>query len=253
MGKKNKNKLDPIDTTMSLGDHLEELRTRLLFALAGLAVGLIICLCFGKYIIVFIQGPYISVMGADTPLQTLAPAQGITSYMKIGLVAGLIVSSPWVFYHLWMFIAAGMYSNERRYVYLAAPFSAVLFIVGALFFIFVVAKISLAFLIKVDLWLGLKPQWTFPKYVTFVTGLMLIFGIAFQTPLAIFFLNKTGLVSVASLCRARKYVLLAIFIVAAMATPPDVISQVTLAVPLYLLFELGILLSYLARRKEKTK
>ena len=245
-------KQDFPDSTMSLGDHLEELRTRLILALVGLGVALIACLLFGKLIITFIQGPYLAVMGPDSSLQTLAPAEGISSYVRIALIAGLIVSSPWVFYHLWMFVAAGLYPNERRYVYIAIPFSVILFITGALFFMFIVAELSLAFLLKVNLWLGLKSNWTFPKYVSFIAALMLVFGIAFQTPIAIFFLNRTGLVSIRALSRSRKYVFLAVFIIAAMATPPDVISQVTLAVPLYLLFELGILMSYLAGRRRNS-
>jgi sec-independent protein translocase protein TatC len=244
-------KQDFPDSTMSLGDHLEELRTRLILALAGLGVALAGCLLLGKLIISFIQGPYLAVMGPDSSLQTLAPAEGISSYVRIALIAGLIVSSPWVFYHLWMFVATGLYPNERRYVYIAIPFSVILFITGALFFMFIVAQLSLAFLLKVNLWLGLKSNWTFPKYVSFISALMLVFGIAFQTPIAIFFLNRTGLVSIRALSRSRKYVFLAVFIIAAMATPPDVISQVTLAVPLYLLFELGILMSYLAGLRKR--
>jgi sec-independent protein translocase protein TatC len=273
MGESKKQKYDPLGTTMSLGDHLEELRMRLIYALAGVVLALVACLFFGRHIISFIKGPYVRVVGKyiqsrtvdpnedqspqvvvtnDIRLQTLAPAQGITSYVIISLVAGLIISSPWVFYHLWMFIAAGLYPHERRYVHVAAPFSAILFVAGALFFMFVVAEISLAFLIKVDLWMGLESNWTFPKYVTFVSSLMLIFGVAFQTPLAIFFLNRTGLVSIEALQRSRKYVVLAIFIIAAMATPPDVVSQVTLAIPLYFLFELGIGLSRFAGRKKRS-
>jgi len=133
---------------MSLGDHLEELRMRLLYALAGLVVGAVICLFFGSKIIAFIEKPYIGVMGSEARLQTLAPADGFVSYMKISLISGLIISSPWVFYHLWMFVAAGLYPNEKRYVYLAAPFSAALFIGGALFFILVVAPLTLNFLVK---------------------------------------------------------------------------------------------------------
>jgi len=238
---------------MSLGDHLEELRMRLLLALAGLAVGVIVSLLFGRHIIAFIQKPYVAVTGQEVPLRTLAPAQGIAGYMRISLVTGLIVSSPWVFYQLWMFVAAGLYPHERRYVYVAVPFSVVLFVAGALFFMFVVAELSLGFLIKFDTWLGLQPNWTFPKYVTFVSMLMLVFGIAFQTPLIIFILNRTGLVSIDLLCRSRKYVLLAMFVIAAVATPPDFISQVTLAVPLYLLFELGILLSSVSSRKSRSR
>jgi sec-independent protein translocase protein TatC len=239
------------NSTMSLGDHLEELRARLILAIVGLAIGTIICLFFGSRIIAFIQKPYNDLRPKD-PLIVLAPADAFVGYMKICMIAGLILSSPWVFYQLWMFVAAGLYSHERRYVRLAVPFSVALFVAGALFFIFVVAPISLAFFLKFGEYINVEDDWTFQKYVSFVTMLMLVFGIGFQTPIAIFILSKTGLVSIRALRRSRKYVLLAIVIVAAMATPPDVISQITLAVPLYLLFELGILLSHFARRKKKS-
>ncbi len=253
MGKtKKKKKQDPLDSTMSLGDHLEELRMRLIRALAGLIVGTVICLFVGSYIIAFIEKPYIGVMGADARLQILAPAEGFISYIKIALVSGLILSSPWVFYHVWMFVAAGLYPNEKRYVHLAAPFSAALFVIGALFFIMVVAPLTLGFLVKFNQRvLGVSSNFTFANYISFVTMLMLVFGIAFQTPVAIFFLNKTGLVSVKALCKSRKFVFLGVFVAAAMATPPDIISQITLGIPLYLLFELGILLSWLSERRKK--
>ena len=244
-------KHDHLNSTMSLGDHLEELRTRLILALAGLAVGAVICLFFGPRIITFIQKPYTELM-PGRPLIALAPADAFVGYMKVALISGLIVSSPWVFYQLWMFVSAGLYPRERRYVRLAVPFSAASFIIGALFFIYVVAPISLAFFLKFGEIINVSPNWTFQKYVSFITVLMLVFGLGFQTPIAIFFLSKTGLVSIAALHRSRKYVLLGVFVVAAIATPPDVISQITLAVPLYLLFELGILLSYVAQRKKKS-
>lgn len=238
-------------STMSLGDHLEELRLRLILALAGIAICAVICLFFGAKIIAFIEKPYTDVMGTEARLQTLAPADGFVSYMKISLVAGLLLSSPWVFYQLWMFISAGLYSNERRYVRLAAPFSAGLFVAGALFFILIVAPITLGFLIKFnERVIGVSSNFTFRNYVSFVTVLMLVFGLAFQTPVAIFFLNRTGMVSIQALCSSRKYALLAVFVVAAVATPPDIISQITLALPLYLLFELGILISYFANHKK---
>ena len=322
-----KQKEELFDSTMSLGDHLEELRFRLIRALLGLGVGLIIGLVLGRPIISFMQGPYSDatakflfsvelefqsdldsgdiseglrqefkdngvLLSPDVtiskelviwkgrrwlitdnedrywvkkekdkvkkeedklniykliPLQIIAVAAGFVSYVKIGLVTGLLLSSPWVFYQLWMFVAAGLYPHEKRYVYLAAPFSAVLFVAGALFFIVVVAPITLGFLVKFnERMLDVRSQFTFQHYISFVSHLMLVFGVAFQTPIAIFFLNRTGLVSLEALRRSRKFVLLAIFVVAALATPPDVISQITLAIPLYLLFELGILLSYFA-------
>jgi sec-independent protein translocase protein TatC len=254
------------NSTMSLGDHLEELRKRLLLALGGLAISFIICLIFGKYIIEFVKLPYAQAMtenikalsSADpntadikehTKLTVLAPAEVMISYIKICLIAGLVISSPWVFYQLWMFIAAGLYSHEKKYVHLAVPFSAVLFIAGALFFLLVIARICLGFFIKFSDVLNITRNWTLQYYVSFITHLMLVFGIAFQTPTAIFFLNRTGLVSLKTLSNSRKYVILVIVIVAAMVTPPDVVSQIALAVPLYALFELGIFLSYLAGKK----
>jgi sec-independent protein translocase protein TatC len=246
----NNNKNDLFNFTMSLGDHLEELRSRLILALLGLVIGTVICLCFGTRIITFIQRPYNNLVPGH-PLIVLAPADAFVGYMKISLIAGLVISSPWVFYQLWMFVAAGLYPTEKRYVHLAAPFSTALFIAGALFFIFVVAPISLAFFLKFGDIIGVSSNWTFQKYVSFITVLMLVFGIAFQTPIAIFFLNRTGLVSVKGLRKSRKYVLLGVFVVAAVATPPDVISQITLAIPLYLLFELGIVLANIANRRKK--
>lgn len=248
---------DPlVDSTMSLGDHLEELRTRILLALAGLVIAFILCAVFGKYIIALIKWPYASVMtkyGEDPTLTTLAPAEVFISYIKICLISGLILSSPWVFYHLWMFIAAGLYPHERRYVHIAVPFSVFLFVMGSLFFLFAIAPLCLKFFIKFGNMLGLTRTWTLGYYVTFIAHLMLVFGIAFQTPTAIFFLNRTRLVSLKSLMSARKYILLVIVIVAAMATPPDVVSQVALAIPLYFLFELGIILCWFAERKKKAK
>ena len=323
--KKKKKPDDLLDTSMSLGDHLEELRVRLILAILGLAVGTVICLFFGRRIIHFIERPYYRITKThaksnvqeaqsgptylvevfctnllqalnsdpnapaidpnvvtfvqgvysdtvaelvDDPnyiaavaetynsasqkrLQILAPADPFVGFMKISLISGLIVSSPWVFYQLWMFVAAGLYASERRYVRVAVPFSTALFVIGALFFLFVVAPISLGFFLGFGDWLGVSSNWTFQKYISFVTMLMLVFGLGFQTPVAIFVLNRTGLVSIAGLKKSRKYVIIAMFALAAIATPPDVISQITLAVPLYALFELGILLSWFAERKRR--
>jgi sec-independent protein translocase protein TatC len=334
--KKKKKKLkNPLDTTMSLGDHLEELRARLILAIIGLVVGTVICLFFGRRIISFIEGPYKEVTEkysrskakvkvpeklkevhaasvylleafaanmrkaletdpnapkvdseavtfaqkiyvetlkqlANDPnyieiagnahqsaeehgLIATAPADPFVAYMKITLISGLIISSPWVFYQLWMFVAAGLFEHERKYIRTAVPFSTALFVIGALFFLFVIAPICLGFFLRFGEMIGVTSFWTFQKYISFVTMLMLVFGLAFQTPIAIFVLNRTGLVSIKSLKATRKYVIIVIFAIAAFATPPDVISQIALAIPLFALFELGILLSWLAARKKKTQ
>ncbi|MDD5327869.1 MAG: twin-arginine translocase subunit TatC [Phycisphaerae bacterium] len=239
--------------TMSLGDHLEELRIRLILAIVGLAAALVVCLVFGRWIISFIEIPYIKAMGEDARLQTIAPTEGFVSYMGIAMIAAVILASPWIFYQLWLFISAGLYPKEKRYIYLAIPFSTILFVTGALFFIFIISPVTLRFLVIFDrLVLRSNPNWTFPQYLSFVSMMMLVFGLAFQTPVAIFFLNKTGLVSIKALCKSRKYVVLAVVFVAAAATPgSDLFSLFALAIPMYLLFELGILLSYLSNRRKR--
>jgi sec-independent protein translocase protein TatC len=252
MGDVRKNK-DPLDTTMSLGDHLEELRLRLILALLGLGAAVIACLFFGTLIISFIERPYIAALGEAARLQSLAPADGFTSYMEISAMAGVVISSPWIFYQLWMFVSAGLYPHEKRYVYMAMPFSTGLFVIGAMFFVFVIAPVTLKFLVMFNKQvLRVDSNFTFQNYVSFIATMMLIFGIAFQTPVAIYFLYKIGLVSIQALRSSRKFVVLGIVVVAAIATPgSDVFSLFSLAIPLYLLFELGILLIWFSQHRKK--
>lgn len=310
---------------MSLGDHLEELRARLILAILGLVIGSVIALIFGTHVLRFIERPYYDAMrgrlketeaprvqseslalldlffatlteqlasdpnapaidpnriafiqkaaadtitawtkqrydagdGRELPhdarLKVLGIPEAFTAYMKIALISGLILTCPWVFYQLWMFVAAGLYTHERRYVRQAVPFSAALFIAGALFFLFVVAPLSLRFFLAFGDLVGVAANWTLEKYVSFVTILMLVFGLAFQTPIAIFILVRTGLVAVETLRSVRKYVVLGTVVVAAVVTPPDVISQITLAIPLYALYELGLLLAHLSLKKAEKK
>ncbi len=311
---------------MSLGDHLEELRARLILALLGLFVGMIVSLIFGTHILRLIEWPYhkavadrarksqkvavprveaealslvdaifntltdrlasdpnaprdldpnrvaflhkVSAQAVQTwmekkyvaPPQSLdsliaiSPAEAFMAYMKISLISGLILTAPWVFYQIWAFIAAGLYPKERRYVYRAVPFSAALFVIGALFFLFVIAWVTLKFFLMFGDTVGVASQWTLQKYISFVTVLMLVFGIAFQTPIAVFILVRTGLVAIQTLRRIRKYVIVGLAFLAAVATPsPDPFSMLALLLPLYGLYELGIVMAYLAERKAKRK
>lgn len=310
---------------MSLGDHLEELRARLILALLGLALGAVVSLIFGKYILRAIEWPYNTTILkrievkevprieaealtlvdaifttlenrlASEPnvapdldpkrvaflhevsaeaikawvrqkqgvagdealplgqrLQVLGVAEAFLAYMKISLISGLILTAPWVFYQIWMFIAAGLYPKERQYVYKAVPFSAALFIIGALFFLFVIARVTLAFFLGFGDVVGVASQWTLQKYISFITLMMLVFGVAFQTPIAVFILVRTGLVAIPTLRSNRKYVILGLAVVAAVATPSaDPLSMLALLVPLCGLYELGILLSVFAEKKAK--
>ena len=204
---------------------------------------------FGAYLVKLMQLPYNNLPSAK-PLTALAPADAFIGYMKVSLIAGLVFSSPWVFYHLWAFVASGLYEKEKKYVHMAVPFCAILFVSGALFFFFVVAPASLGFFLGFGKFVGIESYWTFQSYISFMTSLMLVFGLAFQTPIAIFFLNKIGMVSIQASLQCQKICFAGSFHCCAIATPPDVLSQITLAVPLYALFELGIMISRFSNHKK---
>jgi sec-independent protein translocase protein TatC len=234
--------------TMTLGEHLEELRWRIIYALTGLAAATIIGLIFSSYIIDFMAAPYRRIMaeaGASGELVVLKISEGFTIYLRIALYSGVLLASPWIFYQLWMFVAAGLFAHERRYVRYAVPFSATLFILGALFFVFVVAEQALRFFIFFNRAMDVESFITLDNHVRFMTSMMLVFGIAFQTPIAILLLAKMGLATGDRLRHIRRHVIVGILIAAMILTPPDVITQIGLAVPMYLLYELGVLLAWL--------
>jgi sec-independent protein translocase protein TatC len=231
---------------MSFGDHLEELRARIILVLLGIGVGLTICMFFSGFFLSLLAKPYLQMQqqtGSSAILQAITLSEKFLVYMKTALLFGIVFSSPWVFYQLWKFVSAGLYPREKRFVYIISPVCALLFIAGAMFFLLVIAPIMIKFFVDFDIGIkSVQTQVTISSYVNFMFSMMLIFGLCFQMPVAIVAANRIGIVSVENLKKARKYVLLAIFIVAAVATPStDVISQVALAVPMYILFELGIL------------
>lgn len=258
--------------SMSLGDHLEELRVRMALALVGIVVGLIICLFFGKYLIAVLEQPYHEAIvpaaaaadANDLPvgtietmadrqlvgLQTRRPAEGFLTYIKICLVFGLLLTSPWVFWQVWAFISAGLYRHEKKFVKTVAPISAVLFVTGALFFLFEVAPLTMRFFIKFNAMMSLASYWMFEDYINMILMLMLVFALAFQMPIAIVFAEKMGLVSIDKLIAGRRYVAVVLVILAAVATPPDVISQISLFIPMYILYEGSIIACRVMRKKQ---
>lgn len=241
--------------SMSLGDHLEELRMRLILALVGFAAAFFVSLALGKLFLRLILWPYQAAMQAlnmPIAMQAIDVAEPFMVYLKASMVLAFLVSSPWVFYQIWAFVAAGLYSYERRFVKLVAPASAALFVAGVMLFLLVVAPLVFQFLVRFNPgveYLSYNPKIT--NTVNFILILSLVFGIAFQTPIAIVFAWRMGLVSLDQMVKARKYLLLASFVIGAVATPPDVVSQIALAVPLYLLFEASVLVCRVWQKRKK--
>jgi len=261
---------DHDDIRMSLGDHLDELRRRVLLALAGPVVGFLVCFFIfqGELLQLVLRPvyPHWELFGftfhvepvPDIKFTLPAPYTGFTTTMFISLVAGCIVTAPWTLYQLWSFIAAGLTQRERRWVRLVTPFSVVLFAAGASFFYFVVYPVVLSFLYAFGSDLKgpdgqplITSNTLFDGYVSFVLLLVLVFGLMFELPLAVFFLGKAQLISTATFRRYRRHVVLGIVAVSALVTPPDIFSQLALAVPMAILYEIGILAVAISERRAR--
>jgi len=223
------------DNAFTLLDHLEELRSRLIKSV----VFFIICSCFFyKYA----DQAFFFFIQPVGRLVFTSPTEGFSAYLSLTLLGGIFLSMPFIFYQAWRFISAGLSDDERRYTIFFVPLSFLFFAGGAFFGYAVILPIALKFLLSFSSpWL--MPMITAGKYISFAGTLILSFGIAFELPLIIVFLTKMGIVNPKSLAEKRRYVIVLLFIVSALLTPPDCVSQILMALPLWGLYEAGILLS----------
>ena len=232
--------------------HLEELRKRLISCAIAVGVGFVVCYAFSKRLYKILISPLIEIMPEGDGLiytNLLAP---LFTYLKTGLIAGVMLVAPYLFYQLWLFIAPGLYQHEKRYVIPFVSFSSILFVGGAIFGYLIVFPLVFGF------FLGYENEYiqampSVNEVFSFALKLLFGFGIAFELPVVIFFLAKIGVVTPELLRRKRKYALVLMFVVGAMITPPDIISQVILAVPLLFLYELGIILAVIGAKKKAKK
>jgi sec-independent protein translocase protein TatC len=176
-------------------------------------------------------------------LISLGVLETITIFFMVCLVTGLVLASPWVFYQGWAFVAAGLYRHEQKYVMRYLPMSLGLFLAGVILCFWFVLPITLGFLLEFNVWLGVAPTLRLSEWMSFATILPLVFGLAFQTPLIMLFLERIGIFTVDDFKAKRKMAILIITIAAAVLTPgQDPFSMTLLAIPMILLYELGILL-----------
>lgn len=173
---------------------------------------------------------------------TLNAQEAFMIYMKASIVTGIVLSSPWVFYQLWSFVAAGLYPHEKRYVHIFLPFSLGLFLAGASLAFFFVFEPVLDFLFSFNRWLNIDPTPRISEWLSFVLMLPLGFGISFQLPLVMLFAERIGIISVATYLSKWRIAIFAIFVIAAVLTPADPWSMVLMAIPLTVLYYLGVLL-----------
>jgi sec-independent protein translocase protein TatC len=243
------------ETRMSLGEHLEELRRRIIYALLGLTAGTAASLVFAGHVIRFLEQPYWDAMArfgkTREELAVLTVGAGFDIYMKTALYCGLLIGSPWILYQLWAFVSAGLYPRERRMVHLSIPFFVLLFAAGGAFFYYLVAVPAIMFLVHFDVILGVRNVVTLQSHLGLMTEMMLVFGMAFQTPLVILLLAKIGLVGMGTLRKYRRHAIVVILLFAAIFAPGDVVSMFALAIPMWLLYELGVVLAYFLVLKKR--
>jgi sec-independent protein translocase protein TatC len=235
---------------MSFMEHLEELRSRILKALAGVAIAFVFSLIFADPMWKAVSNPAIDALkqlGFQQKLVFITPTEAfMTIWMKLPLLAAIFLASPWILYQVWAFIAPGLYRRERRW---AAPFviiSAGLFITGGLFAYFLAFRFALKFLLGIGRNINVQPMVTVTEYFDLFVNVMLGIGLVFELPVLIFFLTLLRIASPSFLLRHSRYAILAIAIVAAIVTPtPDVFNMILFCVPMWALFYVGIFAGYL--------
>jgi sec-independent protein translocase protein TatC len=236
---------------MSFLQHLEELRSRLIKALAGFGVAFLACIGFSNGLWKIVSAPAFDALQKigikDGHLTIIDPMEGFTViWFKLPLVASLFVGCPWVLYQIWAFIAPGLYKRERRW---AVPFvvtTAGLFITGGLFAYFVAFRYGLAFLLGIELGGGVVPMVSVTTYFDLFVNVILGVALVFELPVVIFFLTLLRIASPRFLLRHSRYAILGIVIIAAIVTPtPDAFNMMLFTVPMVLLYFVGLFASYL--------
>jgi sec-independent protein translocase protein TatC len=241
---------EPEEEGMTMMEHLEELRQRIVTSAIAFILGLIATAIplpptFERNLTWSVIDLLVAIVGKDK-IQAIEPGEVFFTYFSISMMLAFILAMPVLVYQAMAFVVPALYPHERKYLYLAVPGALFSFTVGELFGYFLVVPAALSFLIKFG---GdtIDQNWRFSSYVDAVSTLLFWMGVSFQLPLAIFFLCKLRVLNVKRLASFRKYALVGAFIIGAFITPtPDPFNQTLVSVPLYLLFEIGLLLARLA-------
>lgn len=220
-------------------EHLLELRRRLMWTIGGLLLCFLALMPFAQQLYTFVAQPLMATLPAGTSMIATDVIAPFFVPVKVTLMAAFLLSLPHTLYQVWAFIAPALYQNEKRLVMPLVLSSVLLFFAGMAFAYFLVFPLVFKFLAGVTP-VGVNMATDIDKYLSFILGMFVAFGATFEVPVVVVLLNRMGVVSLAQLRLARPYVIVGAFVLAAVITPPDVISQVLLAVPLIVLYEAGL-------------
>jgi len=231
---------------MTFMQHLVELRRRLLWALVGVFIAAAVCLTFSAELFEWLRTPLASVK--QETLIVLTPLELYVTYLKLGVVAALFVSAPWCLYQVWLFVAPGLYSHEKRWVVPFVSLGTLFFVGGGLFAFYVVLPMGFQYVLA-EMPKTVEPRFSVALYFDLVINLSLAFGVVFELPLVMWVLSAARIVNPAFYTRVRRYWIVVAFVVAAILTPPDPFTQTLMAIPLLVFFEVGALGARLLYRR----
>jgi len=232
--------------------HLEELRKRLVICAIAIGIGFGISYVFAKQLFSYLVLPLTKVLPDDSRLIFTNLPEMFIAYIKVALVAGIILAIPIIFYQLWMFLAPALFKKEKKYIIPFVLFSSILFAVGALFGYLVVFPYGFKFFVSFATE-DIQALPSVKQYFSFAIRLLLAFGLVFEMPVVVLFLTKIGLITPDSMKKFRKFAILSSFILSAILTPPDVATQLMMALPIIILYEISIVLSKTMYRKKEKK
>lgn len=248
--KKGQNENEMEGSTMSIIEHLEELRTRLIKILIASALGFAVCYWMSEWLFSLLMKPLLDALPGKTLIFT-GVTEGFFTYLKVGIIAGIFLAAPYIIYQIWAFVAPGLFKREKKILIPISIISAVFFVGGALFGYFVVFPFGFQFLIGKFSSDVIQAMPSIKEYLSLATKMLIAFGVIFELPLVIFVLARIGIVDHKFLRKYRKYAILGAFIVGAILTPPDVITQLMMAGPLIVLYEISIWVAYFFGKKKK--
>ena len=238
------------ESKLPFTSHLEELRRRLIYAVVAIVLAAIIAFLFAKELFYFLAQPLVKILPANQPMIFTALTEAFFTYFKVALLAGFFLASPVVFYQLWKFIAPGLYEHEKKFVIPFVISATVFFILGGAFAYYIVFPFGFKFFLGFSTdYLKLLPKMN--EYFSLSLKLIFAFGIVFEMPVITFFLAKMGVVNGEMLSSKRRYAIVLVFVVAALLTPPDVGTQLLMAGPLILLYEVSVWVARIFGRKSQ--
>lgn len=234
------------DKNLTIVEHIEEIRKRLIIIVVFFVVGVIASFFLAKPLIHFVQ--------FDTPAQEVVlnafnVVDPIVIYLKVMVFLAIIIISPVIMYQFWAFISPGLHELERKVTLSYIPFAFLLFLAGISFSYFVLLPYIMKFMINLSDQLNIEQTIGINEYFSFLFSILLPFGLVFQLPIVILFLSRLGVLEPKTLVKVRKYAYFGLFVLAAFITPPDIVSHLFVTVPLFILYEISIMISRIGYRK----